>query len=228
MSLTSFEAAHARQNTKSSLSRFRYLGYAASRQSLWIQHPIRGDFIFKSANICAVLKMASPGEVQLEILANRILNYERFVEVKDSDSSEFVVAQRNKNTVRKTDGDVKLFMNWLLSAKSERRSLDILPAPELDKYVAMFILSIKKQGGEDYEPDSLIGKFNSIARHLRSTRMGMNLNADSEFRHSREVLAAKCKQLKASGKGNKVNKAEPFSPEDVCKLKATNQLGVGK
>ena len=34
MALTSFEAAFARQNTKSSLSRLRYLGYGASRHQI--------------------------------------------------------------------------------------------------------------------------------------------------------------------------------------------------
>ena len=78
-------------------------------------------------------------------LAGRIFNLERFTEVTESETHDFTEAQKNRNTWRKTEGDVKLFTDWLLEGKNERRHPEVIPEMELDKYLAMFVLSITKQ-----------------------------------------------------------------------------------
>jgi hypothetical protein len=45
-------------------------------------------------------------------------------------------------------------IRWLAEAKHKNRKPEIIPNGELDKYCAMFILSIKKAGGGEYKPDS--------------------------------------------------------------------------
>ena len=54
------------------------------------------------------------------------------------------------------------------------------------------------------------------------------LKSDPAFKHSREVLQAKRKSLKAAGKGNKDRQAEPFSQEEIESLKAKGMIGSGK
>ena len=91
----------------------------------------------------------------------------------------------------------------------------------------MFTLSIKKTGGHDYEPDSLVSKFNSVGRYVRDKKPGTKMMTDEAFHHSREVLRAKCKELKSKGKGNKPRKSDPFSKDDIAKLKASKELSTG-
>jgi len=61
--------------------------------------------------------MAAPGEVEMDILANRIMSYERYADINEEETREFVAKQRNKNTMRKTEGDVKIFKDWLNTKK---------------------------------------------------------------------------------------------------------------
>ena len=91
-----------------------------------------------------------------------------------------------------------LARRWNITRR--RRNPEVIPEMELDKYLAMFVLSIKKSNGQDYEPDSLVSKYNSVGGYLREKRK-LNINHDTAFNHSRDVLSKKCKQLKDAGKG---------------------------
>ena len=57
-------------------------------------------------------------------LAGRILYLERFTEISESETHNFIEAQKNRNIWRKTEGDVKLFTDWLLEGENERRNPD--------------------------------------------------------------------------------------------------------
>ena len=116
-----------------------------------------------------------------------------------------------------------MFIKWLQTAKQENRSSESIPLPDLDRLLALYILLIKQKGGKEYEPVSIKSKFASLSRWLREKGVNIEL-----IRHAREVLSAKCRSLKADGKGNKNNRAEPFSPSDLKKLSETDQLGTSK
>jgi hypothetical protein len=76
-------------------------------------------------------------------------------------------------------------IRWLAEVKHKNRKPEIIPNGELDKYCAMFILSIKKAGGGEYKPDSLISKFNSIAPYIRTNnKINMNSDASEAFHRS--------------------------------------------
>ena len=92
----------------------------------------------------------------------------------------------------------------------------------------MFTIAIKKPEGENYEPDTLTSKFNSIARYLRDKGYEKDIKCDKEFSHARSVLASKRKELKARGLGNRKNKAETISESDLKRLMSTQQIGIGK
>ncbi len=117
-------------------------------------------------------------------LVNRILEIERFQEIDEEQTAAFVKEQRNQNTVRKTDSDTKLFIQWLSHSKKDKRDILLIPSVEMDKLLAMFILSIKKGNGEEYEPSSMVSKYNSIGRFLKENS-NININIDAAFSHSR-------------------------------------------
>jgi hypothetical protein len=68
----------------------------------------------------------------------------------------------------------------------------------------------------------------SIFRHLRDHNYGKNIKQDELFRHSREVLRAKMKELKQMGKGNKPHASHPFTDEELKQLSERHLLGTSK
>ncbi len=87
---------------------------------------------------------------KVTFLGQQILAIERLKNVEQGQTAEFVKEQRNQNTVRKTDGDIKLFAQWLIQSKKEKRDILTIPAGEVDKMLAMFVLNVKKVNGEQY------------------------------------------------------------------------------
>jgi hypothetical protein len=51
---------------------------------------------------------------------------------------------------------------------------------------------------------------------------------DPEFSHTRRVLEAKRKSLKSLGKGNKPNRAEALSSEEISLLREKGIIGTRK
>ena len=145
----------------------------------------------------------------------------------DMDTFEFVESMKNKNTVRKTKGDLKKFEEYLRSLNESRAVHEIEPS-NLDSYMARFFLSAKRSDGREYEPDSLKSFQSSIHRYLVDKNSNMNPLEDVAFKHSRDVLTSKRKLLKQQGKGNKGNKAEVLTKEDIDVLYGKNLLGTGK
>ena len=113
-----------------------------------------------------------------------------------------------------------------LRTKGETRVAHLIPHTELDKFIANYLLSITN-GNDEYEPDSLTSKFNSISRHLRENKYSLDLKTALEFDHSRTVLTAKRKQLKGQGKGNRKRKAESIEDKELSLLKEKGMLVLG-
>ena len=66
--------------------------------------------------------------------------------------------------------------------------------------ISRYVCSIeKKNNGQDYEPDSLVSKYNSVGRYLREKRK-LNLNHDTAFNYSRDVLSKNANNSKTPGK----------------------------
>ena len=81
----------------------------------------------------------------------------RFVPVGCS-LEEFVQHQENKNILSKTQRDVSLLKNFLVSRNEPGRDLDVL--------IANFLLQVQKKDGEQYEP-TLLSSVSSLDRYLR-------------------------------------------------------------
>ncbi|XP_060561824.1 zinc finger MYM-type protein 4-like [Ruditapes philippinarum] len=133
---------------------------------------------------------------------------------QDEDVSNIInIDGINKNTKFKTDQDIKLFQEILVSVAESRPILQI-PPEELSAYVSSFIYAVRKKDGQEYEPNSLISKFQSIQRFLNVNQYGFSLSKDQVFQKCKQVLKAKTKHLKSQGKGNNPNAAAKFYAAD--------------
>lgn len=150
----------------------------------------------------------------------------RFKAVTDEDTSIFVESNKNKNTVRKTIGNLKILNSWLES-QHETRQLSEIPPAELNRYLARYFLVVRRNDGTEYEPDTLRCHLGSFSRHLKEKNYSENIVESDKFKHCRDVLNSKMKELKKQGRGNKKRKAY-FLEEDVNLLYDKNLLGAGK
>ena len=126
------------------------------------------------------------------------------MKITEQDIVSFSDEQENDNTKRKTYYDLKTFAEFLES-EEETREIQEMPPDELQKLAKKFVLAVRKQNGEEYQPSSLRGFLQSIDRYLRKKGYPFSLLNDKEFHEVQDILKKKQKQLKAIGKGNKPN-----------------------
>ena len=86
---------------------------------------------------------------------------------------------------------------------------------DLDSYLSRFLLSVRKQNSDEYEPTTLRGMLASFERYLKRLRYSESIITGQSFAKTREVLKSKQKQLKRVGKGNKPQEASPFTKEEI-------------
>ncbi|CAH3156714.1 unnamed protein product, partial [Porites lobata] len=121
---------------------------------------------------------------------------------------KFLQEQKQKITQYKTKSDLNAWKKFCESLK-ESRAIENIPANELDLLLSKFLISVRKQSGTGYEPGSLI-----------------NILKDNEFSKSREVLAAKRKNLVRQGKGNCPNATRELTEAEEDALFENGQFGV--
>jgi hypothetical protein len=177
--------------------------------------------------------MSSKADKVIDSLASRILDLEN-CDNKDNFTRQFVDKMTNSNTQQQTTCHIRLFSKWL-NVKSEMRAPEQIEAKQLDLYMAQFFLTIRKDGSCDinhasrqYEPSTLTAMHSSFFRYLNSKDYGHNIKTSELFRHSRDVMCSKMKELKQLGKGSKPNAAQPFSTDHIAMLYEQNLLGRGK
>ena len=145
-------------------------------------------------------------------------------QLDDQDVDNFIVENRNKNTTKKTQSDLNVFYKWAKYV-NETRSLENIPEQELDKVLAHFFFKVRKQNGDEYEPDTLTSMLRSFDRVLREQRKQYNLLTARQFTKAREALSSKRKQLRRVGKGQKPNKALGLTETQIQMLWDEKQLG---
>ena len=137
----------------------------------------------------------------------------------------FLEEQRSKNTNYKTRSDLNAWKKFCGSLK-ECRALENIPANELDLLLCKFFISVRKQNGTEYEPGTLSGFQRSFQRYLHEKGSLINILKDNEFSKSREVLAAKRKNLVRQGKGNCPNATRELTEAEEDALFENGQFGV--
>jgi len=142
----------------------------------------------------------------------------RFILFEEEDIEAFIELEENDNTKRKTKTDMTLLTTFLESQSERRRRLEDIPPEDLDPYMSRFILSVRKQNGDEYEPTSLRRIIASFDRYLKRRRYSQSIITGQVFAKTREVLKSKQKQLKKLGKGNK--------PQEVSGLTDTDRYDL--
>ena len=139
---------------------------------------------------------------------------DRFVLLTDTDVEKFIDIEENRNTERKTEGDLSLVMAFLAREK-ENRKIEDLPPAELDTYLSRFLLTERKKSGEEYKPATLKGIISSVERYLKKRGYSDSIITGQPFAKTLDALKSKQKQLKWLGKGNKQKDAASFDQEEI-------------
>ena len=142
--------------------------------------------------------------------------------LKDEDMKDFIDQHKNSNTKCKID--LRKWQHWC--AKRGEREFNDIPPLELDKLLSHFFITVRKNDGTHYEPDTLTSFQRSIDRHLtQDLQKTYSIPRDKVFTSSREALKAARKHLKSEGKGNKPNAADALEPADMEQLWSSGALG---
>ena len=91
---------------------------------------------------------------------------ERFGNSSYADVEKFKALSKNENTVKSTNKWINCYRSWAKD-RNQPEEIEVLAPRLLDNILQEFFAKIKKQNGDDYEPNSLCGVQASIERHLR-------------------------------------------------------------
>ena len=138
---------------------------------------------------------------------------------------KFLPAQKSKNTQYKTKSDLNVWKKFCESIK-ESRATENIPASELDLLLSKFFISVRKRDGTENEPCTLSGFQRIFQRHLHEEGSLINILKGNEFSKSREILAAKRKNLVRQGKGNRPNATRELTEAEEDALLENGQFGV--
>ena len=138
---------------------------------------------------------------------------------------QFINDQKSKSTTNKEKYDLKNFSSFCKTNFNEVRSIESIPAEELDNLLCHFFIKAKTKQGKLYEPDTLNCIRNSLQRVLIEKGSKMNIRDDMEFCRSRKVLTARRKQLTKLGKGNKPNATRALTEKEVDLLYSSKYFG---
>ena len=89
---------------------------------------------------------------------------------KEVDVDAFLHQHQNKSTKKKTESDMKVFIQFLLS-RNEARFPEFIPPDMLNSYICEFLLSVTKKDGNEYEPTTLRGFVSSLDRYLKAKKI---------------------------------------------------------
>lgn len=113
-----------------------------------------------------------------------------FINVTEEDVKSFNEKNKNKNTARKKEGNMRKLSRFL-SMKNESRKMYDIPMCELDEILAMFILSIRKEDGGEYETTSIRSFSSTIEKVLQENNYPYTLAKGERqgFPKFRETIA---------------------------------------
>ena len=150
---------------------------------------------------------------------------DRFVLLTDTDVEKFIDTEENRNTERKTEGDLSLVIAFLAREK-ENRKIEDLPPAELDTYLSRFLLTERKKSGEEYKPATLKGIISSVERYLKKRGYSDSIITGQPFAKTRDALKSKQKELKRLGKGNRLREAASLDQEEIDLLFKKGVMGI--
>ena len=148
----------------------------------------------------------------------------RFIEADDELIELLKCESENKNTKRSTGYWKGIFEKWA-KTRGKEEQLESYDIPELNEALSQFYAELRKENGQEYEPDSLKVMQAALDRHLRSKNFPKSILRDTEFLSSRKVLEGKARKLREQGMGKRPNKAKSLTKEEEEILWQNGQLG---
>ena len=109
----------------------------------------------------------------------------RFIEADDELIELLKCESENKNTKRSTGYWKGIFEKWA-KTRGKEEQLESYDIPELNEALSQFYAELRKENGQDYEPDSLKVMQAALDRHLRSKNYPKFIVRDTEFLSSRK------------------------------------------
>ena len=97
--------------------------------------------------------------------------------------------------------------------------------PLTKRYRNWFCAELRKENGDDYEPESLKVMQAAIERYLKSKSYPKSILRHTEFKNSRKVLEGKARKLRGQGKGKRTNRSKRLTKEEEEILWENGQLG---
>ena len=123
------------------------------------------------------------------------------------DSPPSLHTTNRSTTNRSTTTWMRVWSSWAKSRNINVNMETMAPATS-DEVQQKFYLEVRKQGGSEYEPDSLKVMQAALERYFSSRKYPCSLTSCREFSSSRAVLDAKAKQLRMNGYGKRKNRAQ--------------------
>ena len=150
-------------------------------------------------------------------------NSER-IQYSGKDYDSYILAQKSKQTVYKDTTDNNRFKEFCLSL-GETREIEKIPAEVLNQILCNFFMTVKRKDEKEYEPSSLSSFQSTFQRILIDKGSKINIKLDPQFEKSRNVLAARRKELTSMGYGNKPNAARNLEDEEIDVLYSKGYFG---
>ena len=126
----------------------------------------------------------------------------RFALLSDEDMAKLYENSQNKNTKRSTNNWISVFKTWAnVRGKNSNIEDYVEDIHEMDKTLGNFFGEVRKQNGQEYEPDSLRVMQGAIQRYLVEKKCNINILSDVEFESSRRILEGKARLLHKNGMG---------------------------
>ena len=148
----------------------------------------------------------------------------RFVIASEDVINNLKTSSENKNTRKSTNLWVGIFKKWA-ALRNFEENLETYDVRELDNVLSKFYAEVRKENGDEYEPDSLKVMQASIDRFLREKGYPKSILRDNEFLSSKKVLEGKARNLRRDGLGKQPNKAKSLTEEEEKILWESGHLG---
>ena len=90
----------------------------------------------------------------------------RFGIVDEEAIDELKELSENENTKKSTEQCKNVFVKWA-TERGKEKNLEAYDCVDLDKTLSQFYAEVRKESGEDYEPDSFRVMQAALERHLK-------------------------------------------------------------
>ena len=149
----------------------------------------------------------------------------RFPLVSNDEIQELRSVAVNKSTSRSTKQWMNVFKSRCQSRHLENVTIETTAPGVLEKVLSKFYAKVKKQDGDDYEPECLQIMQSAIERYLKENNYSLSIVRSREFHNSQKILNVNAMSLRNQGKGKRPNKSQPLTPEEESALWEKGPLG---